>query len=143
MPSHAYTIDTGFGTFEVTEDDIVTFPRGIPGFERCQRFVLLSHETFAPLRCLYAVDGMGAAFLAVDPRSIVPGYGRDLQAEELGQIDAEPETPLVWLALLAFAGEDIPTANLRAPIVINPASMRGLQLVIDDDRYTARHELAA
>ena len=143
MPSEAYTIDTGFGTFEVTERDIVTFSRGIPGYERCQRFVLLSHETFAPLRCLCAVDGPGAAFLAVDPRSIVPDYGCRLKEEERAQIDARAETPLVWLVLLAFTGEDTPTANLRAPIVINPASMRGLQLVIDDERYTVRHELAA
>ena len=50
---------------------------------------------------------------------------------------------LVWLVLLAFTGEDTPTANLRAPIVINPASMRGVQLVIDDERYTVRYELAA
>ena len=143
MSTEVHTIETGFGTFEVSERDIVTFPRGIPGFERCQRFVLLSHETFDPLRCLYAVDGPEAVFLAVDPRNIVPGYGCTLREEERAQIDATPGTPLLWLVLLAFTGEDTPTANLRAPIVVNPASMLGVQLVFDDERYTVRHELAA
>lgn len=143
MPSQSRTIETRFGAFEVSERDIVTFPRGIPGFERCQRFVLLSHETFAPLRCLYAVDGPEATFLAVDPRSIVPGYGCTLRPDERAQVNAEPDTPLVWLVFLAFSGGDIPTVNLRAPIVINPVSMLGVQLVVDDERYAARHELAA
>ena len=143
MSNEGHTIETGFGTFDVAEHDVVTFPRGIPGFERCQRFVLLSHETLEPLRCLYALDGPEAAFLAVDPRSIVPEYECALRPDEQEQISAKPETPLVWLVLLAFTGTESPTANLRAPIVINPASMLGAQLVIDDDRYTVRHELAA
>ena len=143
MSNDVRTIKTGFGDFEISERDIVTFPRGLPGFERCQRFVLLSHETFAPLRCLHATDGPEATFLAIDPRSIVPDYMRPLRPEELAQVDAEPDTALVWLALVAFTSENVPTANLRAPIVINPVSMRGAQIVVDDERFTARHELAA
>lgn len=141
--SNVHTIKTSFGDFDVSERDIVTFPTGLPGFERCQRFVLLSHEKFAPLRCLYALDGSEATFLAVDPSSIVDDYVRPLRPDERAQVDAEPDTPLVWLVLLAFTGEDIPTANLRAPIVVNPASMLGAQFVIDDERFRAQHELAA
>jgi flagellar assembly factor FliW len=31
------------------------------------------------------------------------------------------------------------TVNLRAPIVISPSSMRGVQLVRDDTRYPLNH----
>ncbi len=143
MSNDVLTVTTGLGDFEVSERDIVLFPRGLPGFERCRRFVLLSHETFAPLSCLHAVDGPDATFLAVDPRNIVAEYECTLQPDERAQVNAEPDAPLVWLVLLAYTGDDVLTANLRAPVVINPASMCGAQFVVDDERYTVRHELAA
>ncbi len=144
MPDNHLTIETRFGTFDLGESDVITFPRGLLGFEGCRRFVLLSHETFAPLRCVHAIDGPDASFLAVDPRTIVPDYRCSLQPEERAQVGAESDTPLLWLVLVAMGGEKgVPTANLRAPIVINPASMLGSQFVIDDDRYPVRHKLAA
>ena len=36
--------------------------------------------------------------------------------------------PLLWLAIVSVTDTGA-TANLRAPIVINPQSMRGLQLL--------------
>ena len=143
MANDVHTIETGFGVFQVSEADILTFPQGLPGFEQCQRFVLLSHETFGPLRCLYATDGTEATFLAVDPRDVVPDYQHTLRPEERAQIKAEDDTPLVWLALLTFDGSDNPTVNLRAPVVINPESMTGCQVIVEDDRYTVRHRLVA
>ncbi len=141
MADVQFTVDTQFGTFEVSEGDVVTFPRGIPGFEQRRRFVLLSNESLAPLRCLQAVDG-GDAFLAVDPRAVLPDYECALGSDQRTQLDAEAETPLVWLVLVSLGGEDVPTANLRAPVVINPVSMLGGQFVINED-LPVRHELAA
>lgn len=144
MSGKAFTVETRFGTFEVRSEDVVTFPRGLPGFEQCRQFVLLSHATLAPLRCLYAIDGTRASFLAVDPRAVAADCQYVLPAEAHERVGAREDTPLVWLALVTLSDDDeMPTANLRAPIVINPSSMLGCQFVIDDDRYPVRHELAA
>lgn len=143
MSEDRITVETPFGTFDVESRDVVTFPRGLPGFEQCHRFVLLSHATFAPLRCLYAVDGL-VSFLAVDPKAVIPAYRCSLPVEHRANVGAEADTPLVWLALVAGGdGDDVPTANLRAPVVINPTSMRGCQCVLDDAQYPVRHALAA
>ena len=143
MSEDRITVETPFGTFEVESRNVLAFPRGLPGFERCHRFVLLSHSTFAPLRCLHAVDGL-VSFLAVDPKAVMPDYPCSLPAEQRAQVGAEADTPLVWLALVSVGdGEDVPTANLRAPVVINPTSMQGCQVFLDDARYPVRHELAA
>jgi flagellar assembly factor FliW len=37
----------------------------------------------------------------------------------------------------------VATANLRAPLVINPASMRGIQLISLDSPYRIDHPLQA
>ena len=65
------TVDTRFGIFGVRAEDVVTFPDGLPGFEGCHRFVLLSAEALAPFRCLQALDPPGPSFLAVDPMAIL------------------------------------------------------------------------
>lgn len=124
MSEQRMTVETPFGTFDVKSQDVVTFPRGLPGFEQCRQFVLLSHATLAPLRCLHAVDGSRASFLAVDPQPAMADYRCSLPAEQCDLVGADAGTPLVWLALVALSdGEDVPTANLRAPVVINPTSM--------------------
>ncbi len=143
MSEHRITVETPFGAFDVESRDVVTFPGGLPGFEHCHRFVLLSHTTFAPLRCLHAVDG-SVSFLAVDPKAVMPDYRCSLPVDHRAKMGAEADTPLVRLALVAVGnGEDVPTANLRAPVVINPTSMRGCQCVLDDAQYPVRHALAA
>lgn len=144
MSEETLTVEAPFGTFEVRPDEVVTFPSGLPGFEKCRRFVLLSHATHAPLRCLHAIDGP-ASFLAVDPCTVAVDYQCVLPPEAQGRVDAREDTRLVWLVLVALSdGDEASTANLRAPIVINPASMLGCQFVIDDDdRYPVRLELAA
>ncbi len=144
MSEETLTVETPFGTFAVRPDEVVTFPDGLPGFEKCRRFVLLSHATHAPLRCLHAIDDPPASFLAVDPCTVAADYQCALPPEAQGRVDAREDTRLVWLVLVALSdGDETPTANLRAPIVINPASMLGCQFVSDDDRYPVRLELAA
>jgi flagellar assembly factor FliW len=39
MSDERFTIKTRFGDFEVTGGDVITFPRGLPGFEQTRRFV--------------------------------------------------------------------------------------------------------
>ena len=67
-PGDATRVETAFGTFEVAADEIITFPAGLPGFEECRRFVVLSSRDLDPFKCLQSVEGPSASFLAVDPR---------------------------------------------------------------------------
>ena len=138
------SIDTRFGTFDVDQADIMTFPDGVPGFDRCRRFVLLSSAPFAPLQCLHAVDGVAASFLAVDPRLVMPGYQCALHPSDYECLRADDTTPLVWLALITVAeATEQASANLRAPIVVNPESMLGRQVISDDALLPVGYNLAA
>jgi flagellar assembly factor FliW len=63
-----------------------------------------------------------------------------LGAAERARLDARPADPLLWLAIVHV--EDLAmTANLRAPIVINPRRMVGLQLMGADTAWAADHRL--
>lgn len=134
---------TPFGTFTVGDDQIVAFPSGLPGFERCRRFVVLSSPEIAPMRCLQAVDGQAASFLVVDPRAALPDYRCVLGGTDLMRLGASAETPLLWLAIVSFDAGGAAFVNLRAPIVINPERMLGFQVMPHNSLYPLRHPLAS
>jgi flagellar assembly factor FliW len=48
----------------------------------------------------------------------------------------------LWLALVTINDRGAAFANLRAPIVINPADMTGYQVVPQDSLYPMRHPVA-
>lgn len=135
-------IVTRFGAFEIDEADLIAFPQGLPGFEPCRQFVLLSSSEIAPLQCLQAVDGPRASFIAIDPRLVVPDYPGVLPEAGRDLLGSAEDATLVWLALATLDAGGRATANLRAPIVIDPARMVGCQVALPDDEFSLRHDLA-
>jgi flagellar assembly factor FliW len=134
-------IQTRFGEFESDPRDVVNFPVGVPGFEQCRGFVILSSNQMAPVQCLHAIDGSPASFLVVDPRLVLPDYRTQLTAPDRERLGAEADTSLLWLAIVTIQEDGQASANLRAPIVINPARMVGFQVMPYDSLYPVRHPL--
>jgi len=133
-------VETRFGTFPVAPADIVHFATGVPGFEQCRRFVLVTASELAPFTCLHGIDAGGPSFLTIDPRLLVEGYDTPLGAAERARLAVAPSDPLLWLAVVHVDGAAI-TANLRAPIVINPRRMVGLQIMAAETAYATDHRL--
>jgi flagellar assembly factor FliW len=126
---------------EITVSEAVTFPEGIPGFESCRRWVVMAAEEATPLRRLHAIDGVEASFLAIDPRVVLEGYRCELSAADHRRIGSRDDEPLLWLALVMVEANGALTVNLRAPIVINPRTMTGQQVLPHDCLYPLRHVL--
>jgi flagellar assembly factor FliW len=118
--------------------EIVSFPHGLPGFEECRSFVVFAADA-APFQWLSSVEGPPASFLAVDPRSVLPNFRYVLSPLDLARLQAADDTPLLWLAIVLVDADGTVSANLRAPIVINPASMIGQQVMPQDCLYPLRH----
>ncbi len=122
--------------------DVITFSKGLPGFEACRQFVLRATSNSA-LQCLSSIEGPEASFLAVDPRRVLDGYRcqlTDADRVQLGAAEHEDER-LLWLALLMAEPTGEVTVNLRAPVVINPQTMRGQQVIPFQCIYPLRHPL--
>jgi flagellar assembly factor FliW len=134
-PAHA-AVET-----EITVSEAVTFPDGIPGFEACRHWVVMAADAATPLRRLHAIDGTDASFLAIDPRSVLEGYRCELSAADRLRLGAREDEPLLWLALVMMESSGALTVNLRAPIVINPRTMTGQQVLPHNCLYPLRHVL--
>jgi len=108
---------------------VIAFADGLPGFEQQRRFVLLSGPSFEPFTILRGLGPDAPSFATIDPRTIVPDYAPPLGAQDLARLNAEAGGTLVWLAIVSLDPSGQATANLRAPVVISPASLRGVQLI--------------
>ena len=122
--------------------DTVRFPQGLPGFEACRGFVLMTSESFGPLQCLKAVEGPPASFLVIDPRRILADYRCELSLADQARLGAHDRDTLLWLSLVTIELDGTITVNLRAPIVINPATMTGHQVVPHHCIYPIRYVVA-
>ena len=98
-------------------------------------------ETFLePLARLQGLDEAGPSFLALDPRVVLPEYEAVLPPADRRRLAADENDSLLWLALVRLEGRRV-LVNMRAPVVINPRRMIGLQVVPADSPYSTHHEL--
>ena len=131
-----------FGSVEVDESLIVTFSTGLPGFGNLRRFAMLWADAREIFWWLQSVEDPAICFLATDPGLWVADYAVDLRPEDLVRLGLRRSEDAVVLALVSRHGDRI-TANLRAPLVLDAASRRGLQLVsAADSPWGLRHDLA-
>jgi flagellar assembly factor FliW len=64
-----------------------------------------------------------------------------LSAGDQKRIGSTDGAPLLWLAIVTIDSTAGATANLRAPIVIDPAQMLGYQVMPHSSLYPLRHPL--
>jgi flagellar assembly factor FliW len=131
-------VATRFGAFPVDLRDVVTFPAGLPGFEQCRRYVVAAAAELAPFVCLHGLDEPGPSFLLVDPAQVAADYRVPLSADDLRRLDAASGDALVWRVIVTLDAEGA-TVNLRAPVVVNPRRMRGLQVLAGEVAYPVDH----
>ncbi len=128
---------TRFGNVEASARDLIVLPQGLIGFPSLTRFLSIPADKGSVFRWWQAVDVPDTAFVVMDPRSIVPGY--DLRGVEAEWADLGVDGPALGqvAVVVTVAGPTLEsvTLNLAAPILINPATRQGRQIVLPDERY--------
>ncbi|MCA0360315.1 MAG: flagellar assembly protein FliW [Armatimonadetes bacterium] len=131
---------TRFGALEFTTEDVVEFSDGLVGFPDVKRFVLIQHKEGSPYRWLQSLDLGDLAFLVVDPAVYVSEYAPDMPRSFADSLQMQEDTPrLVYTIVTIPRGRpEEMTLNLAGPIVINLATQRAAQIVLEDDRFPIR-----
>jgi flagellar assembly factor FliW len=132
-----------FGTIEMNEDELLTFPAGVIGFPTEQRFALVPHHGSGYIAWLQSTSTPGLAFPVVSAHAFgerypdVPVLGA---AEEAGL--EGPEDALAVMVVLCALPNQPATVNLLAPIVVNAATRRGAQVILEGSRFSTREFFA-
>lgn len=137
---------TRFGVIHVDEAHVLTFPDGIPGFEDCHCFVTLPHSRTGntPFEWMQSVEKGDLAFLVMRPEHIFPHYQPRISESDLQSVGLEKgmASPILYTLLTVPKGDPRGiTANLLAPVLVNPVNRRARQIIVNDDEYGLRHRL--
>ena len=73
----------------------------------------------------------------------MPALRYALAPADLVRLRATEDTPLLWLAIVLVEADGTIAVNLRAPIVINPETMIGCQVMPQRSLYPVRHVISA
>ncbi|TFV83310.1 flagellar assembly protein FliW [Blastococcus sp. CT_GayMR16] len=115
----------------------------LPGFPGHRDYVLVPADGGGHLFWLQSVAPDGPRFLAVSAASFFPDYAPALPGAactELGMAAAE-DASLYCLVTVPDGDVTAATANLRAPLVVNPDNQRARQLVLTDGVHPIRRPL--
>lgn len=135
------TVETRFGTFAAAEHDVIQIPGGVPAFEACTRYVLVSGPDIQPFNCLQGLDPPAPSFLVIDPRIVAPEYRLQLSPMDYRRLEAIDGESLLCLAIVQVGATNPPIVNLRAPIVVNPRRMVAIQALPHESAYRHDHPL--
>lgn len=135
---------TRFGRIEVEDDQIVTMPEGVIGFEGNKKYAILDHSPESPFKWFQSVEEPGLAFAITDPLQFFQDYKVDLKKTDLEFLGAKEESDLLVLAFVSVKRETATvTANLLGPIVINLKNLVAKQLILSDSNYSSSQDLMA
>lgn len=132
-----------FGNIEIPEDKIIEFPDGLYGFEAHRRFTLLDMDSGPNLlKWMQSIEDPDLAFVVCDPYAFVPSYDPILPAGDLQRLGISDPRDAALLAILVVP-RDIRnlTANLQAPLIINPETRRGKQVILGQVEWSTKFYL--
>lgn len=134
-----------FGEMDVTNEEVISFPETIPGFEDSSKYIIIRfYDDDDSLLCLQSISKTEVAFVLLNPFYMVPDYKPSFSQDDLSLLQANEDTPLAFYAI-AVVHEDWKdsTINLRCPIAVNPEKQLGKQLIMDDTLYSMRQPINA
>lgn len=143
-----------FGDITVTDDEVITFPDGLPGFAGRRQMVLIGggqlegdeDSTDADHHLLFWIQDTvdpDLAFLTIVPWQAYPDYDIDIDPNEVGVDDPDAVCVLSIVTVRREDGGVQMTTNLRAPVVINTTTSEGRQVILDDITWPVNAPLAA
>ena len=121
-----------FGEIEVSDDKIITFDKGIIGFEDWKKYTLVydaEKEENISIIWLQAIDEPTLALPVMKPEFVYETY------------DPVVEDIRVYCALTVPQDITKMTITLKAPIIVDFDTMKGIQLIADNSEYQVRYPI--
>lgn len=137
---------TQFGLLEYEQDDVITFPSGMPGFEHRTAFLLIPAQVSDEnsFWFLQSIQEGELSFILLDTLSFFPHYEFQLHEGDIEKLQAEEAIDLRVLTVVTLKGDlQSATTNLRAPVMINHKLKLGRQVLLTGVSYSLRQPLFA
>lgn len=132
-----------FGEIEIDDSKTIHFPAGIIGFPDLTDFALVYDEEKGkdtPIRWLQSLQEPEFAMPVMDPLLVCESYNPEVEDDlllPLGEMAQDDTLVLVTVTI----PKDLQkmSINLQAPIVINAASRKAAQIIVNAEKYPIKY----
>lgn len=127
---------------QATDIPVLTMVGPMLGFPEHARFGLARLDEQGIVCDLRSLDDPELRFVVVPPEHFFPGYAPEITDTTAGQLQARTADDLVALVVVTLATSLADaTANLLAPVLVNPVERLAAQVVLDDASLPLRAPL--
>lgn len=112
---------------------VIELVHPMPGFPDDERFALVRLDDDGVLHGFRSLDSDGLQFVVMRPTPFYPDYAPEIGDDVVEDLGIS-STDDVLVLLVVRAGTTLAetTVNLRAPLVVNTATRRASQVILDD-----------
>lgn len=130
------------GLREYSEEDIICFKNGLPGFENLKKYILFPIEENELFNVLHSIEDDSVGLITVSPFNILKEYEFKLEDNILRELEiSSPEEVIVINTVTLHSNVEKITVNMKAPIIININRKLGEQIILDNDKYHIKYPL--
>ena len=139
-----YIETTRFGTIQVEESDIITFPEGMLGFSKIHQYVIVERTDDSLFVWLQALKKGSVAFPLLEPQLFEMNFRVELEDTDrkLLKVDDLKKAKVYSIVTIPTDPTKM-TANLKAPIVVNLAKRLAKQVILHQADYPIRKAIFA
>lgn len=131
-----------FDELTVSDNDLITFPKGVLGFPDQQSFVMMSIPDNPTFSVLQSTTEQSVAFIVIPPHHLYQDYEFDIDDPtlELLKIESEQDVTILGIVTLKENFTDS-TINLQAPVIINHTTRLAKQYITNNNNYSIQAPL--
>ena len=130
------------GMINYDKKDVITFKKGIPGFENLKKFILVPAEENSLFGILQSIEDTDIGIVVASPFDACKSYEFDIDDDKISELNIKDNKDILVVNTVTLDSniENI-TINLKAPIVINTNDKIGEQLILDNVDYPIKYPL--
>lgn len=136
---------TRFGELVIPRDFVWDFPEGLVGLRGYNRFALINgnHDRDTMFMWLHSVERGDIALPVMNPLSVFTDYFIRQDESEIIRLKLDKAGEVQVLAIVSVPAGDPKgiTANLAAPIVLDPSTHKGYQVILERGLYRVAQPL--
>ncbi|MBP0726741.1 flagellar assembly protein FliW [Bacillus sp. RG28] len=130
------------GEVVIQQEDLLTFPKGIPAFEDENEFTILPFQEGIPFSILQSTKTPNLAFVIGEVFLLFPTYEIELPQNAIDELQLqEAKDAIVYCIITIKENFYQSTANLQAPLIINSVKKIGKQVVLNHPTYKTKHDI--
>lgn len=127
---------------EYEEKDIIKFSKGIPGFDKLNKFIVFPVEDNEIFSILHSIEDESIGFVMASPFNVINKYEFKLEDDVIERLKIISNEDVLVLNTVTLNSkiENI-TINLRAPIIINIKDRLGEQIILNNEKYLIKYAM--